>query len=67
MDETDIKSADKSGAYTAAMATLNTHKPEEEAIISRQNKYLNNLIEQDHLNIKRRTKLMTVFKSFRRT
>jgi transposase-like protein len=32
----------------------------------RQSKYLNNLVEQDHRNIKRRIKLMTGFKSFRR-
>jgi len=32
----------------------------------RQSKYLNNLAEQDHRNIKRRTRLMMGFKSFRR-
>jgi putative transposase len=31
----------------------------------RQNKYLNNLIEQDHRFIKKRTKPMLGFKSFR--
>ncbi len=57
---------DKSVANTAALATFNADKPYEEAIIVRQSKYLNNLVEQDHRNIKRRTRLMTGFKSFRR-
>ncbi|KNA26168.1 integrase (plasmid) [Pantoea ananatis] len=57
---------DKSGAYTAALDTLNAGRPEEETITIRQSKYLNNLVEQDHRNIKRRIKLMTGFKSFRR-
>ncbi len=39
---------------TAALATLNADKPEEEAITIGQSKYLNNRIEQDHRNIKRR-------------
>lgn len=59
---------DKSGANTAALATVNAGKPDEETIAIRQNKYLNNLIEQDHhhRNIKRRTRAMLGFKSFRR-
>ncbi|WP_411705944.1 IS6 family transposase [Edaphovirga cremea] len=57
---------DKSGANTAALTTLNTDKPIEETITIRQSKYLNNLVEQDHQNIKRRTRLMLGFKSFRR-
>ncbi len=57
---------DKSGANTAALATLNTGKSADESIRVRQSKYLNNLIEQDHRNIKRRVRLMTGFKSFRR-
>lgn len=57
---------DKSGANTAALVTLNTDKPAEEIITIRQNKYLNNLIEQDHRNIKRRIRQMLGFKSFRR-
>ncbi len=56
---------DTSGANTATLVTLNTGKPDEETITVRQSKYLNNLIEQDHLNIKRRIKLMLGFKSFR--
>lgn len=57
---------DKSGANTAALVTLNTDKPAEEIITIRQNKYLNNLVEQDHRNIKRRIRQMLGFKSFRR-
>jgi len=64
--EPDVVTIDKSGANTAAMTTLSVDKPEEEIITIRQNKYLNNLVEQDHRNIKRRIKLMTGFKSFRR-
>lgn len=57
---------DKSGANTAALAILNPDKPEEGTITIRQSKYLNNLSEQDHRNIKRRTRPMLGFKSFRR-
>lgn len=57
---------DKSGANTSALGTLNADKPEEESITIRQNKYLNNLVEQDHRNIKRRIRQMLGFKSFRR-
>ncbi|MFW5394143.1 IS6 family transposase [Yersinia sp. 2544 StPb PI] len=64
--EPEIVTLDKSGANTAALTTLNADKPEEETITVRQNKYLNNLIEQDHRNIKRRIRLMLGFNSFRR-
>ncbi|WP_273830902.1 IS6 family transposase [Serratia bockelmannii] len=63
--EPEIVTLDRSGANTAALATLNADKPEEETLAVRQNKYLNNLIEQDHRNIKRRIRLMLGFKSFR--
>ncbi|MBD8109508.1 MULTISPECIES: IS6 family transposase [Erwiniaceae] len=62
----EVVTIDKSGANTAALAALNAGKPDEETIGIRQNKYLNNLVEQDHRNIKRRIKLMLGFKSFRR-
>ncbi len=65
--EPEVVTIDKSGANTAALATLLAYKPEEEVITIRKSKYLNNLIEQYHRNIKRRIKLMTGFKSFRRT
>ncbi|QIP94529.1 transposase (plasmid) [Serratia fonticola] len=63
--EPEVVTIDKSGANTAALAMLNADKPYEEAIIIRQSKYLNNLVEQDHRNIKRRTRSMLGFKSFR--
>ncbi len=64
--EPEVVTIDKSGANTAALTTLNADKPEEETMPVRQNKYLNNLIEQDHRNIKRRIRLMLGFKSLRR-
>jgi transposase-like protein len=57
---------DKSSANKAAADTLNIGKSPAESITLRQNKYLNNLIEQDHRNIKRRIRPMLGFKSFRR-
>ncbi|MFV8988267.1 DDE-type integrase/transposase/recombinase, partial [Serratia fonticola] len=48
------------------LTILNADKPEEETMSVRQNKYLNNLVEQDHRNIKRRIRPMLGFKSFRR-
>ncbi len=41
-------------------------REQDECIKVRQSKYLNNMVAQDHRNIKRRRKLMTGFKSFRR-
>ena len=61
--EPEVVTIDKSGARTATLATLNA---DEEAIIVRQSKYLNNLVEQEHRNIERRTRSMLGFKSFRR-
>lgn len=65
-DEPEVVTIDKSGANTAALATLNAGKPDEETITIRQSKYRNNLVEQDHRNIKRRIRQMPGFKSFRR-
>jgi len=64
--EQEVVAIDKSGTNTAALATLNTGKEKDETLAIRQSMYLNNLIEQDHRNIKRRIKLMMGFKSFRR-
>lgn len=50
---------DKSGVNTASLDILNAEKIKDERIVIRQNKYLSNLMEQDHRNIKRRIKLMT--------
>ena len=51
-----VVTIDKSGA----------DKPDEETITVRQSNYLNNLIEQDHRNIKRRICHMLGFRLFRR-
>jgi transposase-like protein len=63
---TKVVAIDKSGANTAALATLNAGKSDDETMTIRQSKYLNNLVEQDHRNIKRRIRQMLGFKSFRR-
>jgi putative transposase len=54
---------DKSGANKAATDEINGRG--ETPIIVRQVKYLNNIVEQDHRAIKRVTKPMLNFKSFR--
>jgi putative transposase len=56
---------DKSRSNISALNTLNAELPEEKQIKIRQIKYLNNIIEQDHRFIKKRTKPMLGFKSFR--
>ena len=53
---------DKSGANTAAVRGLIDDSGI--AIELRQSKYLNNLVEQDHRAIKRRTRPMLGFKDF---
>lgn len=62
--EPEVVTIDKSFANTVALTTLNANKPEEERITIRQSKYLNNLVEQDHRNIKRRSRAMLGSKSF---
>lgn len=57
--EPEVVTIDKSGANTAALAELNAGREADDRIKVRQSKYLNNLIEQDHRNIKRRIRLMT--------
>ena len=54
---------DKSGANLAALEAINADR--ETPIKVRQTKYLNNIIEQDHRAIKRRTRPMLGFKNFR--
>jgi len=54
---------DKSGANKVAMDEINARG--ETPIIVRQVKYLNNIVEQDHRAVKRVTKPMLNFKSFR--
>lgn len=64
--EPEVVSIDKRGANMAALAALNVGKSKYDAITVRQQRYLNNLVEQDHLNIKRRIRIIWGFKSFRR-
>ncbi|HEJ9059002.1 TPA: IS6 family transposase [Serratia fonticola] len=64
--EPEVVTIDKSGVNGAALTILNADKPDKEAINVRQSKYLKNLIEQDHRNIKRRSRPMLGFISFRR-
>jgi transposase-like protein len=54
---------DKSGASLAALKAINADR--ETPVKVRQNKYLNNLVEQDHRAIKRIIKPMMGFKDFR--
>ena len=54
---------DKSSANKAAMDEINVRG--ETPVIVRQVKYLNNIVEQDHRAVKRITKPMLNFKSFR--
>ncbi|KAA0997362.1 IS6 family transposase [Paraburkholderia panacisoli] len=54
---------DKSGANLTALDAINADR--EKPIKIRQSKYLNNLVEQDHRAIKRRTRPMLGFKTFR--
>lgn len=60
----DKINVDKSGANKAALDSININLSEDQQIEIRQNKYLNNMIEQDHRFIKKRTKLTLGFKSF---
>ena len=53
---------DKSGANKAAIDEINANR--EKPMVVRQVKYLNNIVEQDHLAVKRITKPMLGFKSF---
>ena len=59
----DKVTMDKSGANKAAIDDINDGL--ENSIVVRQVKYLNNIVEQDHRAIKRVTRPMLGFKSFR--
>ncbi|XKD95011.1 DDE-type integrase/transposase/recombinase [Morganella morganii] len=56
---------DKSGANRKAIGGFNTGFRHYKPITVRQNKYLNNRIEQNHRAIRRRSRPMLGFKSFR--
>ena len=59
----DKVTMDKSGANKAAIDEINRYRDVQ--ITVRQVKYLNNIVEQDHRAIKRVTRPMLNFKSFR--
>jgi len=61
--EPETVTIDKSGSNLAALQALNAER--EAPIKIRQKKYLNNIVEQDHRAIKRRTRPMLGFKNFR--
>ena len=61
--EPETVTIDKSGANLAALEAINAER--ETPIRIRQTKYLNNIIDQDHRAIKRRTRPMLGFKNFR--
>jgi putative transposase len=54
---------DKSGANTAGIKSYN--RTEDQRILIRQCKYLNNIVEQDHRGIKRIVNPILGFKSFK--
>lgn len=56
---------DKSGSNKSSLDSINKPLPEENKIEISHNKYLNNRIEGDHRFIKKRTRPMFGFKSFR--
>jgi putative transposase len=55
---------DKSGANKSGIRSINRELMTEKKIKIRQCKYLNNIVEQDHRNIKRRISIDTGFKEF---
>jgi IS6 family transposase len=59
-----VITVDKNAAYPVAMEALKEDETLAEATELRQVKYLNNVVEQDHRNIKRITRPMMGFKSF---
>ena len=63
-DRPDKVTIDKSGSNLSALKSINKPLSEERKIKIRQNKYLNNIAEQDHRFIKKRTRPMLGFKSF---
>jgi len=60
----DKVTVDKSGSNKAALDCCNTDVLKEDEIVIRQVKYLNNMIEQDHRFIKKRTRPTLGFKNF---
>lgn len=54
---------DQSGSNTYALEDINSYLPKSEKIEIRQNKYLNNVVEQDHRFIKKITRPTLGFKA----
>jgi transposase-like protein len=59
-----VITVDKNAAYPVAMEALREDETLAETTELRQVKYLHNVVEQDHRNIKRITRPMMGFKSF---
>jgi len=59
-----VINVDKNAAYPTAVDALKDEKTLSQTVEFRQNKYLNNLIEQDHRYVKRIVKPMMGFQSF---
>jgi transposase-like protein len=59
-----VITVDKNAAYPAAMEALKADETIGKKTELRQSKYLNNVIEQDHRNIKRIVRPMMGFKTF---
>ena len=59
-----VVNIDKSGANKSGIRTINRDLLTVRKIKIRQCKYLNNIVEQDHRNIKRRISIDTGFKEF---
>ena len=59
-----VITVDKNAAYPVAVEELKQDKTLKAETELRQNKYLNNMIEQDHRNVKRIVKPMMGFQSF---
>ena len=59
-----VITVDKNAAYPVAIEVMKADKTLAEETELRQSKYMNNVIEQDHRNIKRLTKPMMGFGSF---
>jgi putative transposase len=59
-----VVNIDKSGTNKMAIWTVNKRSASIKKIKIRQCKYLNNIVEQDHRNIKRRIRITTGFKEF---
>lgn len=63
-DSPRVINTDKNPAYPIAIKQLKSEKSLQQTTILRRNKYLNNILEQDHRFIKKRIRPMLNFKSF---